>query len=574
MLVGNLTLLTIAITVGAGCIWTPAIAADKVQMPSVSAGVPPVPLPPPGLVPRPALPIKAPQVVPPPAAAPLEANPFHPAQGGESTSTSITNNHLLYALEDEEGGPVSPLSVLRIQDDLYFLGPSGLWFCAGAKPVAGAPDALVLRRVGPPHGPIAGVPWQEFNDFTYIKDRQCLIILDKSGDLFQYTPATKAWTVFKRNGPSQGSPDPDYISLCAVGQGVALLDPERNQIWFAQEHGRATRFFREVMPWHVQAGDPYVGDGFNLAYDDGLYILRRNGGITRVAESGSGQYHFTQQTYQKPKHVRPTRIIVADDGIKKSFYVVERENNRVLKIDRTTGETKAFDFPSTFNLRSLLSAPKGFWILSGSQIIYCSSDTATSINTKNCPRKLEPELRGLLFPVAGQGLPNHPGVFPGARRLYRYGVHEGMDIFGPAMGTPVRAVKDGKVLRSDNNFVDMTAAKYDSVMEQCRRDHKTSDKNEDLFRGCQVWIDHGNGMVTRYAHLNRTNPELRVGANVKRGELIGYVGVSGTGQNLPGRAKYPHLHFEIRMGDKYLGWGLTPQETIGLYEDIFGRESE
>jgi hypothetical protein len=572
-LASNLTILTIAITVGAGCVSMSAIAADKVQIPSVSGGVPAVPLPPPGIVPRSPVPAKAPVAMPPPSAS-LQANPFHQALGAESSETAVTNNHQLYLLEDEEGGQVVPLSVLRIQDDLYFLGPSGLWFCAGAKPVSGGPDILVLRRLGPPKGPIEGVPWQEFNDFVYVKERQCLIILDKSGDLFQYTPASKSWAVFRKNGPSLGSPDPDYISLCAVGQGVTLLDPERNQIWYVQEHGRAVRYFREVLPWRVQAGDPNVSDGFNLAYDDGLYILRRHGGITRVAEAGSGQYHFTPLNYQKPKRERPTRMIVADDGVKKSLYIVERENNRVLNIDRLSGQTKAFNFPPNCSLRNLLPAPKGFWILSGGCIYYRASDTATSINDKVNPRPLEPELRGLLFPVAGQGLPNHAGVFPGARRLYRYGVHEGMDIFGPAMGTPVRAAKDGKILRADHNFFDMTAAKYDSVMEQCRREHKTSDKNEDLFRGCQVWIDHGNGMVTRYAHLSRTNPALVVGARVRRGDLIGYVGVSGTGQNLPGRAKYPHLHFEIRMGDKYLGWGLTPQETIGLYEDIFGSQSE
>jgi murein DD-endopeptidase MepM/ murein hydrolase activator NlpD len=570
-LTGTLTRLTIAMSIGAAWIWAPAIGADKVQMPSVSGNIPPVPLPPPGIVPRPVPRVKPPVVVP-PQAAPLETSPFHQNLGTDATA--ITNNHLVYALEDEAGGPVVPLSVVRIQDDLYFLGPSGLWFCAGAKPIFGGPDVLVLRRLGPPNGPISGVPWQEFNDFAYLKERQCLVILDKSGDLFQYTPASKSWTVFRKNGPSLGSPDPDYISLCAVGKGVALLDPERNQIWNIQEHGRALRYFREVMPWRVQAGDPYVGDGFNLAFDDYLYVLRRHGGITRLTAVGEGQYRFSPEAYQKPKHERPTRIIVSDDGTKKGFYIVERENNRVLKVDRATGETKAFNFPVTSNLRNLLPAPKGFWILSGTFILYRGTESATNVSAKCNPRPLEEELRGLLFPVAGQGLPNHAGVFPGARRLYRYGVHEGMDIFGPAMGTPVRAVKDGKVLRADANFVDMTASKLDSIMEQCRREHRTSEKNEDLFRGCQVWIDHGNGMVTRYAHLSRINPGLKVNEKVKRGDLIGFVGVSGTGQNLPGRAKYPHLHFEIRLGDKYLGWGLTPQETIGLYEDIFGRESE
>lgn len=116
----------------------------------------------------------------------------------------------------------------------------------------------------------------------------------------------------------------------------------------------------------------------------------------------------------------------------------------------------------------------------------------------------------------------------------------------------------------------MTYAQFTKVMNDCYREHRTSDHNEDLFRGCQVWISHGNGLITRYAHLNKVNPEVKKDQQVGRGDLIGFIGVSGTGQNLPGRAKYPHLHFEIWLDGKYLGWGLTPAETMGVYEDIFG----
>jgi murein DD-endopeptidase MepM/ murein hydrolase activator NlpD len=70
--------------------------------------------------------------------------------------------------------------------------------------------------------------------------------------------------------------------------------------------------------------------------------------------------------------------------------------------------------------------------------------------------------------------------------------------------------------------------------------------------------------------LNKVNPEVKKDQQVGRGDLIGFIGVSGTGQNLPGRAKYPHLHFEIWLDGKYLGWGLTPAETMGVYEDVFG----
>lgn len=181
------------------------------------------------------------------------------------------------------------------------------------------------------------------------------------------------------------------------------------------------------------------------------------------------------------------------------------------------------------------------------------------------------------MPIHGAHLPRHPGVWAGARRLYRFGVHHGTDFFDDPgngthvqMDTPVHAADTGKVVRADNGFRDMDSGKYSYVIYQCQRQHISSESNEDLLRGCQVWIDHGNGLVTRYAHLDKVKPGLKPGMHVNSGDLIGYVGVSGTGENLPGRSKHPHLHFEVFLDGKYVGYGLTPSETIGVYEDIFG----
>lgn len=56
--------------------------------------------------------------------------------------------------------------------------------------------------------------------------------------------------------------------------------------------------------------------------------------------------------------------------------------------------------------------------------------------------------------------------------------------------------------------------------------------------GNVIYIDHGGGVVTRYAHLRRI--ETRRDAAVTAGERIGQVGSTG-------RATGPHLHFEIRL---------------------------
>lgn len=56
-----------------------------------------------------------------------------------------------------------------------------------------------------------------------------------------------------------------------------------------------------------------------------------------------------------------------------------------------------------------------------------------------------------------------------------------------------------------------------------------------------VEIDHGNGLVTRYAHMSgfRTVQGSRVGA----GDVIGLIGSTG-------RSTGPHLHFEVRINDR------------------------
>lgn len=58
--------------------------------------------------------------------------------------------------------------------------------------------------------------------------------------------------------------------------------------------------------------------------------------------------------------------------------------------------------------------------------------------------------------------------------------------------------------------------------------------------GRLVEIDHGNGIATRYGHLSGF--AVADGQSVRRGQVIGYVGLSG-------RSTGPHLHYEVRIHD-------------------------
>lgn len=85
--------------------------------------------------------------------------------------------------------------------------------------------------------------------------------------------------------------------------------------------------------------------------------------------------------------------------------------------------------------------------------------------------------------------------------------HAGLDVAVPR-GTPVKASGRGKVLAVGNYF----------------------------FNGKTIFIDHGDGLITMYCHLDRIG--VRAGEMVKRGQRIGRSGMTG-------RATGPHLHWSV-----------------------------
>lgn len=89
--------------------------------------------------------------------------------------------------------------------------------------------------------------------------------------------------------------------------------------------------------------------------------------------------------------------------------------------------------------------------------------------------------------------------------------HEGIDL-AVSTGTPVAAAAEGVVIQSGWN------GGY----------------------GISIYVDHGNGIITRYGHLSQAYAQ--VGRKVKQGEVIGLSGNTGNSTG-------PHLHFEIRIGD-------------------------
>ena len=105
------------------------------------------------------------------------------------------------------------------------------------------------------------------------------------------------------------------------------------------------------------------------------------------------------------------------------------------------------------------------------------------------------------------------GVF-GTRRFFNdqeRSPHRGVDIAAPR-GTPVRAPADAVVIDTGHYF----------------------------FNGRTVFLDHGQGLISMYVHLDRVSVEP--GIEVKRGQVIGEVGSSG-------RVTGPHLHWSVSLNN-------------------------
>jgi murein DD-endopeptidase MepM/ murein hydrolase activator NlpD len=182
---------------------------------------------------------------------------------------------------------------------------------------------------------------------------------------------------------------------------------------------------------------------------------------------------------------------------------------------------------------------------------------------------------GWAFPIEAACLPNIERLMPNAPREYRAGIHEGVDFYAGhncatvLEGTPVLAAKAGTVVRADHGFVEMTEGQLNELLNRSKAQGFTDEEGLDRFRGRQVWVDHGQGTVTRYAHLSAIPTAIREGKAVQARDLIGYVGDSGTPEAVTDPGVEIHLHFEIRVGDTYLGAGLPPDQTRRLWEQAF-----
>jgi len=173
-----------------------------------------------------------------------------------------------------------------------------------------------------------------------------------------------------------------------------------------------------------------------------------------------------------------------------------------------------------------------------------------------------------VMPIEGATVPHNENFLPNARRSYRNGRHEGVDMFCE-YGTPVMAAKNGYVLHI-SGCQKIPSSFKSRLLEISKRLSETPPEILRVLHGRHLTIEHGmthgKWVVTVYSHLVRVAEGLAVGDFVRQGEIIGYVGSSGTDSE--GVKTGSHLHFEIRINGHYLGESMTPNEAGRLYRAI------
>ncbi|MEU1242739.1 M23 family metallopeptidase [Micromonospora parva] len=140
-----------------------------------------------------------------------------------------------------------------------------------------------------------------------------------------------------------------------------------------------------------------------------------------------------------------------------------------------------------------------------------SAVSASPTPTRTAVAKAKPKPKKTTKPA-----PAWVNPMPGAAVTSCYGqrwgtLHAGIDLALPS-GTPIRAAAAGTVTQA-------------------------GDASDGY--GNSVFVDHGNGYLTHYAHQSRI--AVTVGQAVKAGQVIGYEGATGD-------ATGPHLHFEVHQG--------------------------
>lgn len=104
----------------------------------------------------------------------------------------------------------------------------------------------------------------------------------------------------------------------------------------------------------------------------------------------------------------------------------------------------------------------------------------------------------------------------------------------------LRRIFNGQA-RSPHSGMDIAAPEGQSIVAPA--DAVVRELGDFFFSGNLVYLDHGQGLVSLYAHLSKTT--VRVGQHLRQGDKIGEVGSTG-------RVTGPHLHWSVGLNGEWV----------------------
>jgi murein DD-endopeptidase MepM/ murein hydrolase activator NlpD len=249
----------------------------------------------------------------------------------------------------------------------------------------------------------------------------------------------------------------------------------------------------------------------------GIAVLAIIGGITVVAAAGSysrmlwkvGNYNALRHDQQTlKKQYQQLQSTVADTNQR-----LDSLQSLATEVAMTYGVLRYH--PVAFDTSDNPATPQDAFDRSVEQFTFLKRNAAV-IAISSGGLRLMPQLNFAdssytpsIWPVLGHitdGFGERLDPFSGEGAF-----HTGVDV-ATDYGAPVHATADGIITTAENH------AGY----------------------GRLVVIDHGFGITTWYAHLSSFS--AIPGARIKRGEVLGYTGISG-------RSTGPHVHYEVRVNN-------------------------
>ena len=382
-----------------------------------------------------------------------------------------------------------------------------------------------------------------------------LYALDRAGDVYRYTG--DAWAL-DRYDRAPRDISAHYYTALTTGRDT----DEGARFLLESSYNVTLRYTNEAENLWILP-EMYKVDVTSAAQDS-VYVLLRDTnsseGTVELLLRGGKVRDFRPNT----PIIQPRQIEVSGNNL----YVLDRAGRRLLVLDATSGQlAKAYQFADRTVFSAFAVTPTGIDLWTRDAIhhleqaggeTFVETTVALSGQQPHDPNVLA-KLNNLIIPIGIPSFIQRDYQMSGSPRHYRLGVHEGYDFYWQ-LGSQIQAAAAGTITRADWDYVD-DPAQMNMWRGQTSELGYTSPEATDFFCGRQVWIDHGDSIVTRYCHLSSIDPAVQVGAVVEQGQIIARVGNTGTPSSLEGEGADTHLHFELRIGDGYLGQYIRPIEA-------------